>query len=67
MPSSSKKGRFSDIVRSLFTAGNPSAEAYMEKRKKKIDTMSTKQQGGMFDIIYKKRKEREKALSEIDY
>ena len=39
----------------------------MEKRKKKIDTMSTKQQGGMFDIIYKKRKEREKALSEIDY
>ena len=39
----------------------------MEKRKKKLDAMSNKKMmGGLFDIIYKKRREREKAVFDIE-
>ena len=46
-----------------YTAGKI-APAF-EKRRKKLK--SEKKSGGMFDYIYKRRKEREERLGEIDY
>ena len=40
---------------------------FMGGRKKKLDAMGGKNTGGMFDIIFKKRKEREDALKNIEY
>jgi hypothetical protein len=38
----------------------------MEGRKQKLDEMGGQNTGGMFDIIYKKRKEREDALKDFE-
>lgn len=67
MADRSMKDKFKGIVRSLLTPKVPTAEAYMETRKKKLDSMGGKKSGGMFDFIYKKRKERDQALQGIDY
>lgn len=43
--------------------------SFMDKRKKKYEAQSAKtgerRTGGMLDIIYKKKKEREKMMSDI--
>lgn len=73
MASKSRFEKFKNIVSALISPKGPSAQAsdipesFMGDRKKKLDGMGGKNMGGMFDIIYKKKKERETSLKEIDY
>ena len=71
MPNERMK-KFKGIIKSLLSpkappSGTAMAEGMMEIRKNKLEMMGPKKTGGMFDIIYKKKKEKEKALSEIEY
>lgn len=65
----SKLDRIKEIAKSLMSPDgrSSSAEDVMDKRKKKLETMGGKNPGGMFDIIYKKTREKNKALDEIEY
>lgn len=73
MADKKKSDRFKGLVSSLLSPGVPKAEGatmplkYMENRKAKLDSLEKKSTGGMFDFIYKKRKEREKTLKEAGY
>lgn len=58
----SKKEKFKGLIQSML-----SPTRMMEGRGMKLKTMDEKNMGGMFDIIYKKRKERERALGQIEY
>lgn len=64
--------RIKDIAKSLLGPKEPigvaaGPEDMMGKRKQRLDQMGGQNTGGMFDIIFKKRKEREKAVRDIDY
>lgn len=69
----SRFDKFKGIVKSLMSQQSRSASAaempgnMMDSRKKRLEKIGPKNTGGMFDIIYKKRKETESALGEIDY
>lgn len=69
----SKMERIRGIAKSLFTQSSRRASAatlpedVMESRKRRLDSIGGRKMGGMFDIIFKKRKERENSLRGIDY
>lgn len=65
----SKVEKWKGILKTLMSPGGSSVEASegrMEKRSKKLEEMGPGHTGGMFDIIYKKRKERENSVKWID-
>ena len=59
------------IAESLLSPGAPGARAnppeeMMRRRNARLEAIGKKKGGGMFDFIYRKRKEREAAINEID-
>ena len=68
----SKFEKFKGIVKSFMSSrargvgASEMPQNFMGVRKKKLDMMGGRNPGGMFDIIYKKRKEREDALRGIE-
>lgn len=66
MPGNMKE-KVKGLVRTLLTPKVQTVEGHMDTRRKKLEVMGAKKTGGMFDIIYKKRKEREQTLKEAGY
>lgn len=54
------------IAKSMTGGRNNIIDRNMAARKQKLDAKGGNMMGGLFDLIYRKRKERESALDAID-